>query len=224
VSHSVKDMLAAHRGGGLYTMHISQRMGALFAAAADRAGLSPTALTVAHLVLGVGGSVAAGYAGTREGWTLGVLALVGWQVAYALDCADGQLARARGTSSPAGARMDILADFGVRASVATAIVIVADHWRDWPTGVLALFASLWMLDLVTALLAKESDVSLLHSAAARVGVLKLVRDTGFVLLVVGAIIAVEPDLVVYPIAVLIAVNGALLLWGVVAAARAAPAR
>src|SRR5262252_8303651 len=43
-------------------------------------------------------------------WVVGLVALVAWQIAYALDCADGQLARVGGRTSAAGGRVDVLCD------------------------------------------------------------------------------------------------------------------
>jgi phosphatidylglycerophosphate synthase len=40
-----------------------------------------------------------------------VVVLVGWQLAFSLDCADGQLARARSQANPFGAWLDQIADF-----------------------------------------------------------------------------------------------------------------
>ena len=70
-------------------------------------------------------------------WAVGLLALVGWQVAYALDCADGQLARVTGRTSAAGARLDVLCDVAAQIALVTALAAVAvahrpdDAGRGW---------------------------------------------------------------------------------------------
>src|SRR5260370_34688987 len=91
--------LAQNRGGGLYSERVSQRAGAYLALADYRLRWSPSAVTVAALVIGVGASVALlvlaprTTAGAAPAVVVGVAVGLGWQLAYALDCADGQLAR-----------------------------------------------------------------------------------------------------------------------------------
>jgi phosphatidylglycerophosphate synthase len=46
-----------------------------------------------------------------------LLVLALWQLAFGCDCADGQLARERGQSSPFGAWLDQVADFGSHVAV-----------------------------------------------------------------------------------------------------------
>src|SRR5687767_9866083 len=92
------DFYKVNRGGGLFSEAVSQRLGARIALVAHRHGLHPTVLTVANLGLGCLVSalvvVAAGPVADNQiwAWPVGLLALLGWQFAYALDCADGQLA------------------------------------------------------------------------------------------------------------------------------------
>ena len=97
-------------------------------------GCAPTALTIVNLVLGLAASVAVvalaptGSPPARvPAWVVGLVALVGWQVAYALDCADGQLARVTGQASAAGARVDVLCD--VAAQIALVAALSARPWR-----------------------------------------------------------------------------------------------
>ncbi|HEU5109490.1 MAG TPA: CDP-alcohol phosphatidyltransferase, partial [Micromonosporaceae bacterium] len=91
------DFYATNRGGGLFSEALSQRLGALIALAGHRAGASPTALTLVNLVVCLAASVTvialAGRVaqGSVPAWAVGLVALVGWQLAYAFDCADGQL-------------------------------------------------------------------------------------------------------------------------------------
>ena len=55
---SAADFLARNRGGGLFTMTVSQRIGAYMSVAAHRLGLAPTILTIGYLVIGLGTSIA----------------------------------------------------------------------------------------------------------------------------------------------------------------------
>jgi phosphatidylglycerophosphate synthase len=59
-----------------------------------------------------------------------------WQLGYACDCADGQLARVTRQSSVAGARLDVLCD--VASQVALAVVVGAVWWAEGIHPVFAL--------------------------------------------------------------------------------------
>src|SRR4051812_43250926 len=84
------DYYAVNRGGGLFSEAVSQHLGAYVAAFAERHRIAPTVLTVANLGLGCLVSfavimLAAPVASGRVwAWPVGLLALVGWQAAYAL--------------------------------------------------------------------------------------------------------------------------------------------
>ena len=51
------DFRARHRGGGLFTETINQRLGSYLCVPAYRRGLAPTALTLANLAIGLGTSI-----------------------------------------------------------------------------------------------------------------------------------------------------------------------
>lgn len=217
-----------NRGGGLYSEHVSQRAGALLAAAAHRLRLAPAALTLAGLAVGLGSSVAmislapASAAGRPPPALVAIIAGLGWQVAYALDCADGQLARVTGRSSPAGARLDILSDVAVQASVVTAVVAMARaHAPATPAWVGAAFASTWMVNLVTSVLARDSRAASLIRSRGPVGrMVKLVRDYGAVVAGCALVLAFAPARAGVLMAGLFAVNGSFLAASIAAAARA----
>src|SRR5690349_18844572 len=129
---SFHDFYRVNRGGGLYSEALSQRLGALVAMGAARVGIRPTTLTLTNLVIGL--AVATAVITRASHWStwVGVLALVGWQVAYVLDCSDGQLARVTGQGSAAGARIDILCDVASQIALVAALSTVAWHWSDAP--------------------------------------------------------------------------------------------
>src|SRR5689334_18788680 len=83
------DYYAVNRGGGLFSEALSQRVGARIAVGAHKRGLVPTVLTVINLGLGclVSFVVIAAAGPVADGqiwaWPIGLLALVGWQLAYA---------------------------------------------------------------------------------------------------------------------------------------------
>jgi phosphatidylglycerophosphate synthase len=66
----------------------------------------------------------------------GLVALILGQRAYALDCADGQLAHATGKATPSGARPDTFVEVTVQTLVLVAVACVVEHWSH-PTTALA---------------------------------------------------------------------------------------
>ena len=200
-SVSYRDFLAVNRGGGLYSEAVSQRLGALIASLGHRLGLSPAAISVGNVLIGLSASVLSGVIG----W--GSFALVGWQLAYAFDCADGQLARVTGRASPAGARLDVLCDLVVQISVVTAISAFCPSAPGW---VLALFAGTWLVNLVTSVLQSTYPLSLVPSAALPVRLVKLTRDYGFVILVAGLTLTLRPQWTFGLVLALTVLNGTFL--------------
>jgi phosphatidylglycerophosphate synthase len=220
---------ARHRGGGLFTETVDQRIGSWFAVAAERAGQPPTALTLGNFALGVGTSVAvillAGpmHRGTVPALAIGLTALVLWHVAYAMDCADGQLARVTGQASPAGARIDVLCDVALQISLVAAVASVAHAYRPGtPTWLVAAFAGTWMVNLVTSVMQQGgSGQSLVTSRSPLVRVVKLVRDYGAVVTVLALVLAIVPGATVWAMVAFTAVNGVFLLASIAATARSA---
>jgi len=162
-------------------------------------------------------------AGSVSATALGLLALLAWQVGYAFDCADGQLARVTGQSSPAGARLDILADVAAQTGLVTAIGAVTMAYRPGtPAWLIAAFAGTWMVNLVTSVLQSgDKAASMVASRALPVRVVKLVRDYGAVILLAGLIVAFAPKWTVAFVAAFTAVNGLFLLASIAFSARAA---
>jgi phosphatidylglycerophosphate synthase len=215
------DFYRTNRGGGLFSEAVSQRIGAGLALAGYRMGLAPTALTLANLVLGVGVSVAV-VANAGAGWWVGLLALVGWQVAYALDCADGQLARVTGKTSPAGARVDVLCDVATQIALVTALSAVAVAQQpDTPAWLVAAFAGTWMVNLVTSVLQSGPQAaSMVPSRSLPVRVVKLVRDYGAVIALAGLVLTLAPQWTVWLLVAFSLVNGGFLLASIAFSARA----
>ncbi|HZE39782.1 MAG TPA: CDP-alcohol phosphatidyltransferase family protein [Stackebrandtia sp.] len=222
------DFLSHKRGGYLMTYHVSQRVGAAFALAAHRAGAAPTALTLINLVISLGTAALtiavtpAAHAGHLPWWPIAIVVLIAWQVAYALDCADGQLARAAGLGSAAGGRVDILCDVaaqtGFIASVAAVTVAYAPGTPSW---VVAAFASLWMVNLVTSILQKEEETasSMVSSKNIVVEIVKLIRDAAVIFLVMPLILIVNPGWMVWYMAFFAAVNALFLAASIAFTAR-----
>jgi phosphatidylglycerophosphate synthase len=102
----------------LWSQLVFERIGGLLAYVFARARIRPNTVTLAGGVCGVSGAVLLGLAGgTAEIVAAGILL----GTAYSLDCADGQLARATGRSTPAGAWLDVTVDAVVTSFVAVAV-------------------------------------------------------------------------------------------------------
>ncbi|MCM0674621.1 CDP-alcohol phosphatidyltransferase family protein [Micromonospora phytophila] len=225
---TVADFHRVNRGGGLFSESVSQWLGAAFALVAQRLGLRPTALTITNLVLGLATSVTvvalAGRvaAGEVPAWLVGLLALVGWQVAYALDCADGQLARVTDQRSAAGARIDVLCDVAAQIALVAALSATAVAQRpSTPTWLVATFAGTWMVNLVTSVMqAGPNAASMVTSTSLPVRLVKLVRDYGAVIFVAALVLAVAPALTLWVMVAFTIVNGGFLLASIAFSARA----
>ncbi|MEU1746781.1 CDP-alcohol phosphatidyltransferase family protein [Micromonospora arida] len=225
---TVADFHRVNRGGGLFSESISQWLGAVFALVAQRLGLRPTALTITNLVLGLATSVTvvvlAGpvAAGDVPAWVVGLLALIGWQVAYSLDCADGQLARVTGQGSAAGARVDVLCDVAAQIALVAALAATAVAQEPGtPTWLVATFAGTWMVNLVTSVMqAGPNAASMVTSTSLPVRLVKLVRDYGAVVFVAAVVLAVAPALVLWVMVAFTIVNGGFLLASIAFSARA----
>lgn len=222
------DFYRVNRNGGLFSETFSQRLGAGFAVLAYRLGLSPTALTMGNLVLGLAASVAvvalAGPVadGRVPAWVVGLIALVGWQVAYALDCADGQLARVTGRRSPAGARVDVLCDVAAQIALVTALGATAAVQRpSTPVWLVAAFAGTWMVNLVTSVMqGGPNAASMVTSTSLPVRLVKLIRDYGALIFLAALVLLLVPAWTIWIIAAFTLVNGAFLLASIAFSARA----
>jgi phosphatidylglycerophosphate synthase len=110
--------------------------------------ITPNQITLLTLVVFAGGAV---LLALGAGWRNLVIAAAIIELSYVLDCADGQLARLRGTSSPVGAHLDFLMDelkaflliagVGIRLWMATA--------RPW-----------WLVEALLGLVIVASAISL----------------------------------------------------------------
>jgi len=218
VKPSAADFLALNRRGGLFTQFVNQRIGSYCALAAHRLGLAPTMVTLINLVCGLAVSAALVLAapamadGRVSPVLMGLLALVVWQFAYSLDCADGQLARVTGRTSPAGAKVDILADIAQQTAVTAATASVAMAFEPkTPAWLVAAFAGLWMTNLVTSVMGKGGDGdSLIASESVVVGVVKLIRDYGAIVVFIPVVIAFFPEWTIWVLALFTFVNGGFL--------------
>ncbi|MGH3735448.1 MAG: CDP-alcohol phosphatidyltransferase family protein [Micromonosporaceae bacterium] len=223
------DFYRTNRGGGLFSEAVSQRLGAVVALVAARTGVRPTTLTLLNLVLGLAISAAVVWwapraaAGELPMWALGLGALVGWQLAYAIDCADGQLARVTGQTSSAGARVDILVDVAAQIALVAAIAAVAVAYEpETPVWLVAVFTGTWMVNLVASVLQSGANASsMITSASLPVRLGKLIRDYGAVVFACGLVLMLVPQLTHWLVVAVSLVNGGFLLASIAHSARTA---
>lgn len=121
----VDDFRRRYQGvqGLFWIRRVNHPVGALIALVVQPTRVTPNMVTVASLVVHL---LAAGLLVTSSApvslftWLM-VMAL--WQVGFSLDCADGQLARARGSSSAFGAWLDQMVDVITHGLVYTALCL-----------------------------------------------------------------------------------------------------
>jgi phosphatidylglycerophosphate synthase len=108
-------------GAPAYSRFVNRKLGRLFAAAAYHLGLTPNAVTAISAAFTATGIAL--IALRPPTWTLGVVIAACLVVGYALDAADGQLARLRGGGSPAGEWLDHMVDATKIATLHLALLV-----------------------------------------------------------------------------------------------------
>lgn len=129
------------KGVSLYSRYVNRPLGRVLAAAAYRAGLGPNQVTAASAL--VSGAGLAAVALVRPSWPLGLAVYAALFLGFALDAADGQLARLRGTASPAGEWLDHVVDCGKITALHAVVLISFYRFSDLPDADGA--ASVWLL-------------------------------------------------------------------------------
>lgn len=112
------------KGVSLYSRYVNRPLGRLFAAAAYVLGLRPNHVTALSALCSYGALAAVAL--VPPSWPLAFAVYAGLVVGFALDSADGQLARLRGTSSPVGEWLDHVVDC-VKVTALHAAVLVSFH-------------------------------------------------------------------------------------------------
>lgn len=122
------------QGAPAYSRYVNRRLGRVLAALAWRAGLTPNAVTVISACVTATG--VALLALTPPSWAVAFGVTACLVVGYALDSADGQLARLRGGGSPAGEWLDHMVDAVKLSSLHLAVLI--GLYRSGAVGALVL--------------------------------------------------------------------------------------
>jgi phosphatidylglycerophosphate synthase len=191
--------------GGLVTNYVCNPAASAIAAAGIRLRWHPSVVSLGNPAAAAVAAIPVVILSTeaQSGWIPGWLAVVFWPLAYILDCADGQLARATGKKSEYGARVDVLADYLAQVAVVAGLIAVVAATTDIPAAALSAISALWFFGTVAATL-RKSDVATDHSLLQRQSIVsetaRLVADTGFVNLLAGGWLLVSPSTVWVPAA------------------------
>ena len=129
---------AQKSGAGVpwYMRVINRRLGRAIAALSSPTPLTPNHLTAGSFAAFLGGAVL--LATVTPGLAMAVGATVLLQLGFALDSADGQLSRLRGTGSPAGEWLDHVVDAGRHLVFHLAVMIGWFRFTDLPDAALLL--------------------------------------------------------------------------------------
>lgn len=121
------------KGAPLYSLVVNRPLGRMLAAGAFVLGMTPNQVTIVSAAFTYVGIVLV--ATLAPGWATGVAVALALVLGYALDSADGQVARLRGGGSLAGEWLDHVIDSGKIATLHLAVLIMAfrhfDVGRAW---------------------------------------------------------------------------------------------
>ncbi len=131
--HILKSRQKPAKGAPAYSRFVNRRIGRYLAATAYQAGLTPNAVTA---LSGLCSFVAiALLAILPASVPLAVVVTGGLVVGYALDSADGQLARLRGGGSRSGEWLDHMVDAVKISSLHLAVLVFLYRWAGLPSQV-----------------------------------------------------------------------------------------
>ena len=117
------------KGAPAYSRFVNRRAGRYFAAVAFRLGLTPNAVTAISALFSFIGIALLTL--VPPSWLLGVGVMLALAIGYALDSADGQLARLRGGGSTSGEWLDHMIDATKISSLHLAVLISAYRFFDF---------------------------------------------------------------------------------------------
>lgn len=164
----------SNRNAPAYSRWINRPVGRVFAATAYKMGLTPNGVTVVSALFTFTGIGVLAFA--DPGWLVGILVALLLMLGYALDSADGQVARLRGGGSLAGEWLDHVVDAVKCSAVHLAVLVLwFRHLGDWPVASLfvplafALQAAVWFFAIIA------TDLLLRNAGAKKV---TLAKDEG----------------------------------------------
>lgn len=119
--HRLRGAQKSSKGAPLYSLYVNRPLGRVFAAVAFRIRMTPNQVTtVSALFTGIGIALIA--LAPVTSW-IGIPIMVALCVGYALDSADGQLARLRGGGSTTGEWLDHVIDSAKTSALHLAVLI-----------------------------------------------------------------------------------------------------
>jgi phosphatidylglycerophosphate synthase len=202
-------------------MEVNQRMGAQVARLSLDAGRTPSQLSLANAITGLATGVGVVLLGST-GWGAALVGLVGWQLAYSLDCADGQLARALGKASPLGGVIDSVADFLSQTALLLAVLWGAHQSVAGgldPVVSAGLFG-MWIMSPYYAGVMHDTVAQQPVSGWSPRNVFRQLRDYGLHVAVLMAAMAIRPEWMIFDLIFVGSLNLLVLLRTLVIAARA----
>src|SRR5215212_8183135 len=119
--HCLRSAQKSSRGAPVYSLVVNRPLGRLFAALAHQARLSPNQVSAISATWTLAGIVL--LAALPPNWVTALLVTAALVVGYALDAADGQLARLRGGGTLAGEWLDHVIDSIKIATLHLAVLI-----------------------------------------------------------------------------------------------------
>lgn len=190
--------------GLFWIRRVNHPAGALIALPLLHTRITPNMVTLAGVAVQLLGALYAAFLAPPAAlWSVLVVILL-WQVAFSLDCADGQLARARGATSAFGAWLDQMADSVGRSAVYIALSIYLARALTWDATIAAAFGSAAVSLALIQTFSTWQRVSVIGArpvgerASAPVRLMYLVRH----LLDYGAFLFVAALLMLLPVALL----------------------
>jgi len=211
---------AQKSGAGVpwYMRVVNRRLGRLIASAAAQTRATPDHLTAASFIAFLAG--AGLLVAVEPGPTTAVGAMLLLQLGFALDSADGQLARLRGSGSAAGEWLDHVVDSARHLLLHVAVLVGLFRFTDVPDAVLlvplafALVSSVRFFAQILAEQLARRDPVAGPDSVPRLGVwIQAPADTGLLNLVIVLWAWTSPFLWVYGAFALL--NGLLLVATVV---------
>ena len=179
VRETLRRLSSAQKGAAgapAYSRFVNRPLGRLFAALAFHAGLTPNAVTAVSAVSTGTGIALLALVPPSPLMGLGVAVCL--VLGYALDAADGQLARLRGGGSPAGEWLDHMVDAAKSSSLHLAVLVGLYRSTDVDPVVLLVPLGYCVVDAVTyfgtmlneALRAQHGVPTRAQPTAQRVGI------------------------------------------------------
>lgn len=164
---TVKRLAAAQktaaRGAPAYSRYVNRRLGRLLAALALHAGLGPNAVTAVSAVFTFSGIALLMMFPPSGALGIGVALLL--VVGYALDSADGQVARMQGSGSAAGEWLDHMVDAVKTSALPLALAVglyrfgtVDRRWLLVPLAAAVISAVLFFSMILTEQLRRQRDL------------------------------------------------------------------